>query len=227
MNLTDQQIYDRFALIKALPTCSQWAAGFSDSIREQIDKGRSLTERQKEVCYKILSENSREEVQKVENWANEYKMHHHKQAVKVANYYKAQAAGYYGDIVRDVLNDKIPNRTKYLRMINNKYAKKVMAELERTPRFTIEDQIIPNSKFTIGYGHNSCMMEAEGDRLSTLEERKGFQRRGGIIIEVSDIIKSAAKGSKRYKVLPFGSIKTFWCEERFLKKKPKPKKAKK
>jgi hypothetical protein len=33
-DLTDQQIYDRLGKIKGLPTCSQWAAGFADSIRE-------------------------------------------------------------------------------------------------------------------------------------------------------------------------------------------------
>ena len=108
-------------------------------------------------------------------------------------------------------------------MINNKYAKKVVIELDRTPRFTIEDQIIPNSKFAVGYGHNSCMMETGEAKLASMKEQQGFLKRGGIIIEVGNTIKSAAKGSKRYKVLPFGSVKTYWCEERFLKKKPKVK----
>jgi len=227
MKLTDRQIYDRFANIKALPTCSQWAAGFSDSIRQQIDKGRSLTDRQKDVCYKILAENSPEEVKKLGNWAEEYKTHHRQKAVMIATYYRAQATGYYGDVVTDILGEKVPNRTKYLKMINNKYAKKVITEYNRPARFTIEDQIIPNSKFIINYGYTIAMMESTPVGKVTKEERDNFRRRGGIIVGIDDKIKSAAKGAKRYKVLPFGSMKTYYVEERYLKKKPQPKKGKK
>ena len=49
--LTDQQIYDRLGKITGLPTCSQWAKGFADSICEQITKGRTLSDRQMVVCY--------------------------------------------------------------------------------------------------------------------------------------------------------------------------------
>jgi len=68
MELTDAQIYDCLGSIKGLPTCSQWAAGFADSIREQIEKGRSLSDRQKTFCYKILNENSEEEQKKLREW---------------------------------------------------------------------------------------------------------------------------------------------------------------
>ena len=52
--LTDQQIFDRLGAIKGWPTCSQWAAGFADSIRDQIKRGRTLSDRQKATCHKIL-----------------------------------------------------------------------------------------------------------------------------------------------------------------------------
>ena len=55
-------------------------------------------------------------------------------------------------------------------------------------------------------------------------EKRNFKARGGIIIDVDDKIHSAAKGAKRYLVLPFGSTETYWVEERFLKKKAKVKK---
>jgi len=227
-DLTDQQIYDRLGKIKGLPTCSQWAAGFADSIRQQMDKGRTLSDRQKVVCLKILKENNKEAQKSLANWESEYNMHHKKKATQLAIYYSAQAGGYYGDVVKDILENKVPVRGKYLKMRNNKYAKKVLAELERPPRFGPDDHIIPNSKFMAGYSFNRSMMQAvNGETYVDSDEKRNFKSRGGVIIGVDDKIVSAAKGSKRYIVLPFGSMKTYFVEERFLKIKPKVKKAKK
>ena len=225
-DLTDQQIYDRLGAIKGLPTCDQWSAGFADSIRQQVAKGHALSDRQKAVCNRILKENSEEAQQELANWESEYNNHHKKAAIQIAVYYKAQAAGYYGDVVKVVLEGKTPPRGKFLKMRNNKYAKKVLAEIERKPRFTIDDQIVPNSKFVTGYSFNEAMMRStdSGARADS-DERINFKRRGGIIIGVDDKITSAAKGSKRYIVLPFGSMKTYFVEERYMKIKPKVKKA--
>jgi hypothetical protein len=141
-DLTDQQIYDRLGKIKGLPTCSQWAMGFADSIREQIDKGRTLSDRQRATCHKILKENNKEAQKSLANWETEYNTHHKKKATQLAIYYRAQTGSYYGDVVRDILDSKVPVRGKYLKMRNNKYAKKVLAELERKPRFGQDDHII-------------------------------------------------------------------------------------
>ena len=227
-DLTDQQIYEELGKIKGLPTCSQWASGFSESIREQIAKGRTLSDRQKVVCYKILKENNEDAQKYLANWEEEYNTLHKKQARQIAIYYSHQSAGYFGDVVRDVLEDKVPVRGKFLKMRNNKYAKKVLAELERKPRFSTEDHVIPNSKFTTGYSFNPSMMQnRDGNGYVKSEEVHNFKARGGIIIDIDDKICSAAKGSKRYLVLPFGSINTYWVEERFMKIKPKVKKVKK
>ena len=224
--LTDQQIYDRLGAIKGLPTCTQWAEGFAESIREQIDKGRTLSLAQKNVCAKILEQNSREEQKKYANWAQEYQMHHKKQAVQIATYYSSQSTGYYGDIVATILSGQIPNRGSYLKMINNKYAKRVIRELQSEPRFGTEDHIIPNSKFLSGYSFNKTMMAEAGyeEYWVSPEERENFKKKGGVIVGIDDKILSAAKGSRRYLVLPIGSVKTYYVEERFLKKRPTSKK---
>ncbi len=226
--LTDQQIFDRLGAIKGAPTCSQWADGFADSIREQITKGRRLSDRQKVVCHKILKENSEEAQKSLANWEAEYNENHKKKAKQIATYYKAQTGGYFGALVTSILADQVPPRGKYLKMRNNKYAKKVLAELERKPRFGSDDHIIPNSKFMDGYSFNSSMMQTvSGETYVESNEKRNFKARGGVIIGIDDKIVSAAKGSKRYIVLPFGSMKTYFVEERFLKIKPKVKKAKK
>jgi hypothetical protein len=223
--LTDQQIFDRLGAIKGLPTCSQWAEGFADSIRDQIKRGRTLSERQRATCHKILKENSKEAQAQLANWASEYKMHHKQEANQLATYYKHQSGGYFGDLVKTILADEVPARGKYLKMRNNKFAKKVLAEIQRKPRFSTDDHIIPNSKFLDGYSFKHPMMTSRnGQSYVTGEEKTNFKSRGGIIIGIDDKICSAAKGAKRYLVLPFGSAETYWVEERFLKKKAKVKK---
>ena len=223
--LTDQQIFDRLGAIKGLPTCSQWADGFADSIRDQISKGRTLSDRQKTTCHKILKENSKEANRELANWESEYNTHHKKKAIQIATYYKVQTGGYFGALVASILADQIPPRGKYLKMRNNKFAKKVLAEIERKPRFSTDDHIIPNSKFMDSYSFSSSMMSSrDGKSWVTSEEKTNFKSRGGIIIGIDDKIVSAAKGAKRYLVLPFGSANTYWVEERFLKKKAKVKK---
>ena len=222
--LTDQQIFDRLGAIKGLPTCSQWAEGFADSIRDQIKRGRTLSDRQKATCHKILKENSEEANLELANWATEYNTHHKKKAKQIATYYKAQTGGYFRDLVKTILADEVPPRGKYLKMRNNKYAKKVLAEIERKPRFSTEDHIIPNSKFMDGYSFSHPMMSGRNGSFVSSDEKSNFKSRGGIIIDVDDKIVSAAKGAKRYLVLPFGSAETYWVEERFLKRKTKARK---
>ena len=76
-----------------------------------------------------------------------------------------------------------------------------------------------------GYSYQNAMMASrDGKSWVTSEEKTNFKSRGGIIIGIDDKIVSAAKGAKRYLVLPFGSVETYWVEERYLKKKPKAKK---
>jgi len=223
--LTDQQIFDRLGAIIGAPTCTQWAHGFADSIREQVTKGRRLSDRQKVVCHKILKENSEEAQKSLANWETEYNESHKEKAIQIATYYKAQAGGYFGALVTSILADEVPPRGKYLKMSNNKYAKKVLAEIERKPRFSTEDHIEPNSKFQTGYSFKHPMMSGRnGGSYVSGDEKINFKARGGIIIDIDDKIHSAAKGAKRYLVLPFGSANTYWVEERFLKKKAKVKK---
>jgi len=225
--LTDQQIYDRLGKIAGLPTCSQWAKGFADSICEQITKGRTLSDRQKVVCYKILKENSEEAQESLANWHEEYNTKFKSLGYKISSYYQAQGGGYYGNVATPVLAGKVPERRAFLKMINNKYAKKVIAEIERKPRFSTDDHIIPNSKFLTGYSATNRMICTRSGQLPYKEIRESFKARGGIILGVDDKIVSAAKGSKRYIVLPFGATEVYLVEERYLKIKPKVKKVKK
>ena len=50
---------------------------------------------------------------------------------------------------------------------------------------------------------------------------KAFLTKGGLVIRVLDVIRSAAKGAKIYKILPIGSTIPVIIEERFIKLKRK------
>ncbi len=218
----------RLKAIRDLPTCTPWSQGFIDSIVTQIEAGRAISQRQMEVVNRLFDENSPEAQATLANWAEEYETKYKELAYSVASYYTAQGGGYYGNVSAPVLAGKVPERRPFLKMINNKYAKKVTTELARPPRFTTEDHVIPNSKFYAGYSATSAMMQTRNEgRIPPRVVRESFYARGGIILGVDDKIVSAAKGAKRYLVLPFGASEVYLVEERFLKVKPKAKKVKK
>ncbi len=47
---------------------------------------------------------------------------------------------------------------------------------------------------------------------------ENFKKRGGFVLEICDEIHSAAKGAKRYKLLPVGETNPVIVEERYLKR---------
>ena len=128
--LTDQQIFDRLGAIKGLPTCSQWAAGLRDSIRDQIKRGRTLSERQRATCNKILKENSKEAQKSLANWESEYNMHHKKKAKKqIATYYSVQSGGYFRDLVRVISLTKCPRVASTSKCVTTSTQKRFLPRL--------------------------------------------------------------------------------------------------
>jgi len=226
--MTDQELYQQLKQIRNYPTMDNWSKGFADSVCQQVDKGYSLSERQKEVCVKIIGENTEEALEELKVWDEVYNRDWVEDAIKVANYYKW--TNYYNSIVASILAGSTPNRHAFMKMMNNKYAKKVLAEIDKQPRFSIDSHVIGNSKFrTGGWNFDLSMFEpfkTQGFSYDAKfrKDSKNMKEKGGIILGVDDIVKSAVKGAKRYLVLPFGSVNTYYIEERYLKNKPKLKK---
>ena len=128
--MTDQQVYEELGKIEGLPTFSNWAMGFAESIRAQIKKGRTLSPKQKEYCFKILEENSPQAQEALATWAEEFEREHKAQAIVLAHYYRR--SGYYVQLCDDILDGKVPRQSSYLKMSHNKYAKKILAEMEQS-----------------------------------------------------------------------------------------------
>jgi hypothetical protein len=96
-------------------------------------------------------------------------------------------------------------------MCSNKYAKKVLAESKKPHRFACGAYVEANAKCARSHLRSSAMEALSYGCYSN------FKKRGGIVVEVSTLIHSAAKGAKRYKILPIGSVEVFWVEERYVK----------
>tara|TARA_Y100001963_G_scaffold13190_1_gene16473 strand:+ start:621 stop:1142 length:522 start_codon:yes stop_codon:yes gene_type:complete len=168
-----------------------------------------------DVLTKIFNENTEEEVQKIERWADDYELKYIDTAGLLANYY--QTTPYYRDVVDDIIGGKVPNRRSFFNMLNNKYAHKVIEEAQRPAKYSIGDYILGNAQC------QSKHLEAVDSGRLSRHTYNDFRMRGGFIVGISSMIKSAARGAKRYKVLPIGSTVSFWVEERHVKKAPKPK----
>ena len=204
----------------ALPVCNGWDRGFLESILEQVSKGRQLSDKQYEMIGKVLDRNTPEQQKIHESWQQVYREEYIEKALVLARYYERQS--YYREMARTILSNEVPERTRFMRMIDNKYAKKVLAEYEAAPKYELGSLVTGRSTFdqyVVDYGTPKGQRELPWPHRKTCVEN--FLRRGALIIEVDNKIFSAAKGAKRYKVLPIGSPTPFFVEERFIKIKRK------
>ena len=174
---------------------SSWDRGFLESVRQQVVRGRRLSARQMEILSDIESRNTEEMVEQRRDWASTYRTNHRQIALVVAEYYIK--TGYYLDMARQIVNDPdyVPPMDSYTKMTENKFAKKVISEWERAPKYAVGSSVVARS----GRSHAAPIPK------------------GGIVLDTQAPIKSAAKGSKRYKILPYGKIEPVYCEERDIK----------
>jgi len=218
--VTETQILERLKEIVEYDTTDQWSKGFCTSLIQQVARGKKLSIKQLRTANKIIEENTPEMIQKMREWESEYERDYKESATKVALYYRTTR--YYGEITRKILSGQTPNRRAFMKMYQNKYAKKVLEEINRPPRFSTSSFVVGNSK---AYNRHSVGFEATGNVTSKQINNDfiSFLKKGAVIISVDDKVFSACKGAKRYLILPVGSTATYWIEERYLKNKPKRK----
>ena len=193
--------------------CGGWDRNFLESILEQIGKGRELSIKQKQTLGKVLARNSEENQRDHENWQTVYETEYKNRAVVLATYHSKQP--YYRPMAADILAGKVPARTKFLKMYDNKYSKKVISQHEAPAKYCVGDYLLPRASLE-SYKH----VEFEADPVWSIQNKtvQNFKKRGGFVIEICGEIYSAAKGAKRYKLLAVGETTPIIVEERFLKK---------
>tara|TARA_B100000131_G_scaffold306428_1_gene333523 strand:+ start:94 stop:735 length:642 start_codon:yes stop_codon:yes gene_type:complete len=193
--------------------CGGWDRGFLESILEQISKGRELSVKQKQTLGKVLARNSIEAQQVHDNWENVYQKQYRHDAEILAWYHSHQP--YYKPMASDILNGRTPQRTKFLKMYENKYSKKVLAQAHAESKYQVGDYLVPRATFN---SYKNAEFPADMIWAQQNIVIQAFREKGGFVVEVCSGIKSAAKGAKRYRLLPIGSTTPVIVEERFLKK---------
>ena len=216
----DAELITQIEASLALSVCNGWDRGFLESILEQISKGRRLSTKQNEMIGKVLDRNTPEQQQIHESWEQVYHEEYTEKALVLAHYYSRQS--YYKEMAHTILSNEVPERTRFMRMLENKYAFKVLSEYEAVPKYEVGSLVTGRSNFdqyAVDYG--TPRGESPPPWLHRKSCLENFLRRGALIISVDNKIFSAAKGAKRYKVLPVGSPTPFFVEERFIKIKRK------
>jgi hypothetical protein len=200
-HLTDSALLDRINALAVNEAADDWTRNFCTSIAEGFKKYKGLTQKQFDIFVKQEHRATPEFAQARDDWRASYNESKRNIARVCAEYYKANPP-YFGDLVAKVLSDPnfVPTPRQYKAMCENKYAKKVLKSATCAPAFSV-GQIIE-------------LRSTASHKLS-----KSFPLGKGAIIEIGAApIKSAAKGSKVYKVLPLGSAETVELEERHIKK---------
>jgi|MGYP003628406356 hypothetical protein len=200
-----------------LPVCTGWDRGYLESVLGQIEKGRKLSPRQHEILEQVLSRNNCEAQSLHETWESTFAAEYGAHARILATYYVRQP--YHREMANDILKGVIPNRRQFMRMYENKYAQKVLEECERPAKYDVGAYIVPRANFS-----STCADFGAGSPHPwsvTHDVVQKFDKRGGFVLEVREEIHSAAKNSKRYKVLPIGATMPFIVEERHIKIKRK------
>ena len=203
--MTIEMLIAKIQEIQTLPTFDDWSRGFCESITDQMNRGRKLSEKQMQTLTNIFARNSPEEVEKYAQWQTTYDQVWAEKAVVLCYYYEKQGVPYFSNVRSDIIAGKIPARHSFMKMVTNKFAAKVLAEWSKEPRYPVGTSVIVRGTV------DSNTVEA------------GL-RKGGVVLTTNEPIVTSASGSKCYKVLPYGSATPILIEERYIKLYRKPRK---
>jgi len=176
---------------------------FIISLSEFFAKKGGLSEKQLESFEKIESRYSPHEQAKLVLWQNEYQKNHKSDAKIVAEYY--MRSGYFTDVASKITTDEdfIPGKSKYNKMVNNKYASKVLLAFKSEPKFAVNTKVqLRATVGNTGYEYN----------MRPLRSRICF------VLANNLPIKNATAGAKRYQILPMGESKPIEVDEKHLMK---------
>ena len=177
---------------------SSWDRGFVESVQGQNANGRSLSPRQLQILEKIESRFTDEAMAAARGFADSYGVTERQRMTRMANYYSGTA--YFRDLADRVLTDPefIPTKKQYDAITGNKYAAKVLAGYASEPVYAV-----------------GATVQARGGQTPT--KVRLALKVGGVVLSIDEVIKSACKGNRMYKVLPIGSVKPLFVEERYIK----------
>ena len=212
----NSSMLDRLNALHARTEPASYANGYSESLINQVKSDRRLSERQMEILRKIEAEHDDEAMTERTKWVESYKNDPtlRNDGIVAAHYYKT--TGYFRPTADAIIGDEsfIPTYSQYNKMVKNKYAQKVLSAHNDKPKYE-QGQLVafrsatPTAQRRCGDGYlklNVPMM---------------------VIAANAAPVTSAARGAKKYKLLPVGKAETLIVEERHIMKARKLGSAKK
>ena len=130
------------------PVCSGWDRGFLESVLEQIDRGRTLSTKQMSTLNQVLERNSSDAQKEHEVWADVYMSEYKSDAEVLARYYKS--TGYFQQLASTILSGEVPEHKSFMKMRNNKYARKVLDVLKTDAKYDVGTYVLPRASCTKG-----------------------------------------------------------------------------
>lgn len=163
----------------------------------------SLTDRQLKSLEKIESRFSPEQKKMWDEWVTLYRDNFKSDAKIVARYY--QRAGYYTKLANSIVNeeDYVPTRHDLDRIINNKYAQKVLQQTKAEPRFNVDQQV---------------QIRSLKSKRWAVRDIQQYSERICFVLRNDLEVINAYKGGKRYLVLPMSAPEPIEIDERYLMK---------
>lgn len=177
---------------------------FVTSLSDFYNKNQGLSDRQLTSFEKIESRFSPQEKAALAIWTETYQKEHLEDAKIVSRYYLS--TGYYREIAEKIvkIDNYIPNRSHFLKMLNNKYAQKVLELTRESARFDEQEMVQIRSTLR--------------DEVRRSFPTRSARHRLCFVISNSLPIKNAVAGGKRYAILPIGHHRVIEVEERDIMK---------
>ena len=186
---------------------SEWERGFLVSIFKQSEAGHELSPSQVSVLSRIELNNSEKTRSELKRWKDNWTEEHSEIAKVVAHYYLH--TGYFTVLAsKIVFDDYTPTEKEYRKMCENKYALRVRSEHFKDPAYPVNSLVQVRKTNTI----NKNLRHLNGGYTK-------LSNSYAVVLEPNAAkITRAAAGSKVYKVLPFGSPKSYYVSEGDIKK---------
>ena len=194
---SDPKILNRILSLKDKHNISPNVSSFLSSLVVSFKKYGGITAKQREAFQKI-EQSYLNQAAGSSNWHEEYNSMKRERAEICALYYISNPP-YYGDLAYRILNDDsfIPTEEQYISITENKYATKVLESFYSSPKFKTHDYVSLRKNHPYDFENDVNLY---------------------VIIQVApEPITTAAKNTKKYKILPINDEKTEIVEERWLK----------
>ncbi len=187
---------------------SEWEKGFIESVIGQLEKGHKLSHNQNIYIKRCFDKTSEDKVKKFEEWENKYDDKKRKIAKIIAEYYTE--AGYFTNWASKILANPdtyiLPEKT-WIKMCENKYAKKVLANMEAPKLFEVGG--LATVRKAINHNHLRATAGSRNFHYSKIKDQP-------VMILDYEITPAQHKTVKC--ALLFDPTIVFTCEERRLKR---------